>query len=248
MISCHEAKQYISQKLDGELTELENKLLEEHLSLCTECNAYEKNLLDLHNNLFKLKNIELTESIVDKLFIENNELKKKSENKKRLMDKFKPWQGLVAAAILIGIAIPTYNYVNKDQIYSLEQEARNYAGESSEYYLFDTEVADSADAENQQAKDDGTKENTSNGNEIGIMGIEATNMNLYNIEQVENQLIISQEESIIYKTTEWEQGLNAQWEIINENEIIYSLFDKDNNLVEKYKINLLEKKEEKINN
>jgi len=65
--NCDSYKELISQQLDGEINEDQAIELAEHLASCPECRQFKQSMVALHEDLLKLPEIELTESIVDQL-------------------------------------------------------------------------------------------------------------------------------------------------------------------------------------
>ncbi|GBF10114.1 zf-HC2 domain-containing protein [Tepidibacillus sp. HK-1] len=85
-----------------------------------------------------------------------------------------------------------------------------------------------------------------NGMLISITGTEIPPFP-YQIKEEDRQLVIYDQNHIeIYRTHQWEEGFSVHWIVENENLINYQLFDQQGQLIAKYQINIIEKKEEKI--
>jgi len=70
----------------------------------------------------------------------------------------------------------------------------------------------------------------------------------YKIKEQDNRLIIYQEDKEIFKTAKWNENLEVKWEMVNEGEVTYSLYNSAGKLMEKYQININEKSEKKLDN
>lgn len=244
MSNCQNTRELISQKLDGELNDIEQKQLNEHLASCSNCQKYYNNMIVIHEKLLNMPNITFGESIVDQL-IDNNAFTFNGDLNQYKKRKWKPWAGAIAAALLIGIFLPyslIYNQINDGQI--------NMAEQSAEITAFDNNMNMSENLtkrSNNIEMDSATESGLGENDQFGLT-LTATTKELmpFKIEEKENRLFIYKDDVELFRSNIWEDGLSVRWETINKNEIIYSLYSKDNNIVAKYHINLLEKNEEKI--
>lgn len=248
MSSCKHNKELINQKLDNVLNEAELAELEEHLNLCTSCNAYYQNMIELHQRLLSLPIIGQQESIVDQLIIDIDQIKKETENKRS--KKFNKYlfnrYGLVAAAALL-LFVPVAFYANQNMTEDLAKNKEFFAAEAP-----DGKNVSINNLETQATQDSIDSLGITpivpdsidiDRNYSGQQGVEA--FEAYRIEVINNQLIIYKNEEEIYKSNPWEDNLIVKFNQINQNEIFYSLYSEDNQIIASYIINL-ESKEEKI--
>ncbi|MGD9676789.1 MAG: hypothetical protein AB7V16_00285 [Vulcanibacillus sp.] len=239
MSNCERCKGLINQKLDNELLDLEQPELEEHLKQCDSCSTYYQRMSDLHNRLLSLPIIDTQESIVDQLILDIDNIKK--ENKDIKFKSFnKHWftrYGLATAAAIVLFVVPITFLANQNNIEESADSVEFMAAEAPD---------EKASISNLEIQTDNTLASDSVSRGDGNYGAQAVAFELYKIEEVSNQLIISKDEEVIFKTKQWEDNLSVEFYQINENEISYSLLNEDGQEIASYIINLIENKEDKI--
>lgn len=273
MINCDLAKELINQELDNELNSDLNNQLEGHLSECDSCYLYHQELLKLHNNLLKLPDIKLSTSIVDSLVAEEK-LVAPNTSSKFTFRKLNIWHGLIAAAIIAIVYIPVSGLINNGMDYSLNSEDAPYlamedqqrAGEigSEKMLLPESSPEDNSTALqiqptqeygiNSEESVEKSPELTEGTKESDALTQESENYALvsgasidYRVEMVDNQLIIyDSSNNEVFVSTQWDDKYTVKWNI-EETLINYQLFDENSQIVAKYRIDLVEKKEEIIN-
>lgn len=275
MINCQLAKELINQDLDDELNKDLNNQLEEHLAECESCYLYRQDLLKLHNSLLKLPEINLSESIVDSL-VENNKLDHARTKTTRRFRKLNVWHGLIAAVIIAVVYIPVTGLINNDKDYSFEsnevpyltmedEQIEIYGDSSTDAAVVRSSSEDNASAlqvqstqessekvqvpvANDQEQDTNIQEQDINVQEQDMYALTADTSINYRVEVVNNQLVIYDSyNNQIFMSAKWDDKFTVKWEIDKNDFIIYQLFDDNGQVVAKYRINLVEKKEEIIN-
>lgn len=254
MINCQNTQELLSQRLDGEINEKENAQLAEHLATCSICQEYEAGLINLHTSLINIPQISLNESILDNLITNKTiNFEDKDNSKTPRKSVFKPWYGLIAAAILIGIYIPVSGLVepnnSNDVALRADSEATKIAAAeenpSVEFDVVNEEGSMGAlnsDTETADAEGDKSIAIASEPNDSTQFFIVEDNVKIEN-----RQLIIFDNNNMeIYRTNQWDENLIVRWYILDDNHIIYTLFDNQNKKVGEYKINISEKIEEKV--
>lgn len=237
MSDCGNIRILINQRLDNELNQSEQKQLEEHLQECHSCKIYSQNMIGIHNQLLSLPTIDMQTSIVDQLIfdIDNIDINKKVKNTKLLNKQWMKRYGLAIAAAIV-LFVPITITVNNN--FNLTN---------------DSDISYSSRAPQEESAMDSTQiagDSVSNVEEVGgnneKMTLTAAPFIPYLVEIKNNQLIVYQNDEVIYESKPWSDDLIVDYYQVNENEMIYSLLSKDNVLVASYKINLLEKTEEKL--
>lgn len=271
MINCNLAKELINQDLDNELNSDLNDQLEGHLVECESCYLYRQELLKLHNNLLKLPEINLSTSIVDSLIAEEKLVVPKA-NATPHFRKLNIWHGLIAAVIIAIVYIPVSGLINNNKEYSLNSNEAQYSGDVQRFVESSVEsvspkrgVEENSSAMKIQATheyDINTQEIDINTQEIDGGNIESDKINQesevyalvsgtstdYRVEIVDNQLIIyDSSNNEVFVSTKWDDKYTPKWDIYEKDLVDYQLFDENGQVVVKYRINLIEKKEEIIN-
>lgn len=270
MINCNLAKELINQDLDNELNSDLNDQLEGHLVECESCYLYRQELLKLHNNLLKLPEINLSTSIVDSLIAEEKLVAPKANTTPRFR-KLNIWHGLIAAVIIAIVYIPVSGLINNNKEYSLNSNEAQYSGDVQRFVESPVEgvspisgVDENSSAMKIQAThehDINTQEIDINNQELDSGDIEPDKINQesevyslvsgstdYRVEIVDNQLIIyDSSNNEVFVSTEWNDKYTPNWDIYEKDFVDYQLFDENGQVVVKYRINLIEKKEEIIN-
>lgn len=248
MISCQIAKELINLDVDEKLITDKKSQLDEHLAECKNCLEYSHDLVRLHNNLLQLPKINLNESIVDDL-IGRNILEVTETKPASIFRGFRAWYGIAAAAILLLIYIPLFGLNNGDKDFSMESAEAPYAALADQQRV-DEDVANSdstvAAKNSDELEFNSTALDGSTPNEESNYAGALSDDN-YRIEIQDNQLMIYDQNNIeVFKTDKWSDDLTVEWSIEKNNLISYYLYDIDKQVVAKYRIDLIEKKEEII--
>ena len=266
MKNCDSYKELISQQLDGEINEDQAIELAEHLASCPECRQFKQSMVALHEDLLKLPEIELTESIVDQLLADKRIVisEKKSIFRKK---NWKPYYGFAAAALILIMLIPLLPLMNQQKADFSADSAENFAmvteeAEDSNQRLFtasapelDTDIP-SGGTENLEKStqivgtvDYGLPVDVTIAEDSSEKLPAAQQAAIYTINTNEegNQLIIYKENVEDFRTAKWTKELSLHIESIDGQYVTYALYNADNTLNAKYQINLLEKQEIKIN-
>jgi len=194
---------------------------------------------EIHNQLLSLSAIKPQISIVDEIISDLDNIIDITENNKKLKKFNKQWFKkyglLIAAAIVLFVPITI----------TINQNFNLTSNDDKSYFSMAVQEDSAMEVEDRTVKNvDG---NTGEKLAYGIqMPLQADYVLPYIIEIENNQLIIYQDEQIIYTSKTWADDLNVDYYLLDENEIIYSLFSKDNVLIGSYKIDLFEKTEEKV--
>jgi len=270
LINCDLAKELISQDLDEELNSDLNNQLEEHLAECESCTLYRQDLLKLHTGLLKLPEVNLSESIVD-ILMENNKLTQAKGATTSRFRKLNVWQGLVAAIIIAIVYIPVSGLLNnKQEEYSLESAKMPYGAIEDQQRAG---VMNSNDAIVAKSAEDNSVENNSTSLQIQTAQVleadtQKTDVTAnepdsaivaeenalvagtsidYRVEMIDYQLVIyDNNNNEVFVSTKWDDKFTVDWSIDEGSFINYRLYDVNGQIVKKYRINLIEKKEEII--
>lgn len=246
MSNCENIKKLINQQIDNELNKSEQKQLEEHLHECNSCMTYHQNMIVIHNRLLSLPAIDTQISIVDQLIsdIDNIDINKKVE-KTKVFNKqwFKRYGLAIAAAIVLFVPITLTVNQNLNLTNNSDKSYASRAPQEEAAMNFGIKADNTNSIQETQDSEGNVEER---GDFDGQMPLKAETFMPYIVEIENNQLIVYQNDEVIYKSKTWADNLNVDYYQVDENEIIYSLFSKDNDLIASYKINLLEKIEEKV--
>jgi len=242
LINCQQAKELISQKLDGALHPSDEKRLEEHLNTCSSCQVYQEEMKELHHQLLQLPPAALKESMVDQL-LETHLLHEVKQQKKISFWKKKHWIGLTAAAVLLGLWVPLYALISNEfpglLQGGLKQEGPMMASDSVKQ-----ELEINHDTGAQEENFAGIMEATPTENDPQVIN-EKTDPYAYQVKEENRQLVIYQNEEVIYRSRHWEDDQSVQWRMENQHQLIYTLYSSKGKVVATYQIDLLQKKEEK---
>lgn len=127
-MKCQEVMEYMQRHLDADLSEEENKMMQEHLEDCSSCAEMFERLNKLSEELVNLPKVSPPESIVDSILprIEEIDLQMECETqvhadkkakrhqssyKRRATRWMKPATGLVAAILLVIVAIDQFPHI-----------------------------------------------------------------------------------------------------------------------------------------
>lgn len=248
MIECKHYRELINKALDCELNDFEQVQLDEHLNSCDSCKKYYDDIFNVQNKLNILPNIRLEESIVDQLLEFDFFPTEEDRVKKNFFKDWRAWYG-VAAAVIVILVLPLTIIGNQlfNENLGSDDGASMLKGESILYETRDVEKSDNCIPECELSE------------EYGIVGVQLTdepNTNneyvatdfafKYEFKVIDNKLNIYLNEEKIYETKQWSDNLYVDWYQFSEEEIIYSLYNQDDYLVNSYKINLINKIEEII--
>lgn len=265
MISCQEAKEFISLKLDSEITEYEDQLLKEHLSQCSSCQAYSDKMNELHQRLFTLPDLNTGGSIVDEL-IHSGQIKVK--NKPLRTRRFKPWYGVVAAALIIGMILP-FGLLNQSKDDAIGQTASSPNDARSLAKIETTKgdevtIAKSKDGEidagrygiaadtiektplgnNNNQSENADKSLLKDSNQVELTMDSSHSIVLdgasYTVQELDRQLVIFKDGKEVYRSNQWKKSEYVKWEKTNETTITYYLYGSDEKLMSKNEIDLNE--------
>lgn len=246
--NCEYFKKIINQQLDNELNLNEQAELNDHLLECDICRVYSLNLSELHNRLLSLSAIQPQINILDGIIADVDNIIGISgnDNKSKIFKKnrFKKYGLMITAAAII-LILPITLSINNNLNLIGNDDKLDYSMAIQEDSFINTESI---------AVDDiiTGKGTISDGNSVemddyGVRGILTREFAIpYIIEIKNNQLIIYLGDQAIFTSVRWADDLIVDYYQTDENEVIYSLFSNDNNLFGSYKIDLLEKTEEKF--
>ncbi len=240
MINCEKVKELISQQIDGELSELDEKRLAEHLSVCSSCSAYQKDLNYIHEKLLQLPTVSIEKSIVDQL-LEENLLEVDTKPKKKSFLRNKSMMGLVAAALLIVVWIPLSPMLSQDhEKFEVTEELPKMYGVDNKADFDSMEIQFTQDM----------------GNGMGVTATESApkaindgaEAEVYQVKEEHHQLVIYKNGVEAFRTEQWDEDVSVEWSKEGEQQIVYMLYTKEGKIIATYRIDLLEKREEKIEN
>ncbi|OEF96907.1 hypothetical protein BHF71_04045 [Vulcanibacillus modesticaldus] len=237
MINCQEAKMLISQNLDGELNELEQKQLKEHLFSCLDCQEYQQKIKKLDDHLSSLPDLKLQESIVDQLFNDDTIMIKDKNKKTKWINKWSKITGVVAAAVLIFFMLPFSPFL-EDNDFKLKNNNYESALDSSEMYA----------RTSPEKITNFSEQNNVIGEDETAVSITSDVVIPYRVVNENNQLVIYKGGKIIFNSKKWESDLSLKWRFEGDNQLVYSVYSKDNKLITEYLIDLVNLTEEKLEN
>ena len=109
---CEKVKKWISDKLDGELSEERKKLLEAHFHRCKECRLYAENLEKIHEDA---QSLEVSHVFPDYWKDFDFRLKTKisswEQNENRRVPLFLRWKWVLASATLVFVFFISFFYL-----------------------------------------------------------------------------------------------------------------------------------------
>lgn len=242
MNNCQQIRQLINNKMDNESNDFEQRLIEEHIVGCDDCRQYYEKMLKVHEDLTSLPTIDLQESIVDQLF-ENNHFTINEESEKRsFMKGWRSWYG-IAAAVIVVLILPLAIFSNHglDGMYTAD-EGSMVKEESLNMDTKGIEMADNSDIYGAQFIED---ENI-DGQEIMNVAGTSKNVSKYDVEIDDNRLNIYISNEVIFETKQWDDNQRVEWYQIGEDEIMYTLYDNEGNVMVTYQVDLVNLVEEII--
>ncbi len=257
MIQCDKARELLSLQLDDELNRAEQDQLEEHLDSCPSCQQYAKQLHSLHHKLLQLPDIPLGNSMVEELLNKDLFNDKEEEfddyhvfgKRNKPIIRWRSWQGLAVAALIILISIPTipYLYQQKDNV-AESQSQQNLAADSVQTRALNKKAIYDNDQNkvkyNATVLNDDTKQSLDHPKleSYSIMFTQAVGQ-IYIILEVNHQLKIYQNNIEVFQTERWDEDLSAKWQVDKERQTIHYQIYKDDHLVSEHQINIIEKKD-----
>jgi predicted anti-sigma-YlaC factor YlaD len=107
---CHKYERWISDELDGELTEKNYKKLEDHLKRCSSCQAYSSRMKEMQAGISSVKKVKVSEAYLNNF---SNRLRKElasllSTDKKRKLNRAGFRWGYTMACVVIVVAVMVF--------------------------------------------------------------------------------------------------------------------------------------------